>query len=345
MNRHEITEYLTSKVFSYGTFGKMMFLSNGNISLYNTFNERSWSLDFDGRSGVFKLLIFGDCKRLTATFVFSVGLMRGFFRDGDSVTLAESTFNSFPDSNTIIYQPDYEKINGLVDMMRNIVTKVSSQYSRIALLHHYPTKYTNVGDAIQYLAMRKMISDCNIHIPIRYVYRDFLNYYKPLENELLIINGCVDNDRYSTDSSDTLFIGIHGTSDKTTKCIKKSKHPVGVRDMYTKDILTKESINCYFSACPTLGFNRYNGIRKGITCGDCNINSDSYKFSHICYGLFPEEQNKIARKLLDVYESSEIVYTSKLHCALPCIAFGTPLIVKNMPFDGRTEIMKELEKK
>ena len=33
-----------------------------------------------------------------------------------------------------------------------------------------------------------------------------------------------------------------------------------------------------------------------------------------------------AQKLLDIYAQATLVITSRLHCALPCLAFGTPVI-------------------
>jgi len=37
----------------------------------------------------------------------------------------------------------------------------------------------------------------------------------------------------------------------------------------------------------------------------------------------------LALERLDLYKTAEAVYTSRLHVALPCLAFGTPVYVKN----------------
>jgi hypothetical protein len=345
MNRSEIIQYVTSRVFSYGTFGKIMFLPNGNIELYNTYNERTWSLDFDARSGAFKLLILGDCKRLTATFVFSIGSMKGTFRDGDKVTLSETTFDSKPDTNAVVYQPDYEKIVGLVAYMRETVAKVAPQYSRICLTHHHPHEGINIGDAIQYLAMLNLLKLAGVDLPIRYTYRNFMKYYKPLDNELLIINGCMGSDEFAPikNNPDVLFLGLHGTSTKITEWIKHSKHPIGVRDEYTKEALKRHNIESAMCGCPTLSFEKYTGTRYGIVCGEDSVAGDKIINNHNCYGEFPDIQNAIAQKILNTYMTAELVYTKKLHCALPCIAFGTPVVTR-LPKDGRTELLNTLHK-
>lgn len=42
-----------------------------------------------------------------------------------------------------------------------------------------------------------------------------------------------------------------------------------------------------------------------------------------------EERFEIARKLLDEYAHAKCVITSRIHCALPCLALGTPVIFIN----------------
>jgi hypothetical protein len=45
---------------------------------------------------------------------------------------------------------------------------------------------------------------------------------------------------------------------------------------------------------------------------------------------------KMAEEILKEYASSSLVITSRLHCALPCVAFGTPVIfVPKNPYDPR----------
>ena len=58
-----------------------------------------------------------------------------------------------------------------------------------------------------------------------------------------------------------------------------------------------------------------------------NIINKSIKISHFFNSkLTNEEQYKIAKGLLGKYASAKLVITSRIHCALPCLAFGTPVL-------------------
>src|SRR5690606_10070852 len=51
----------------------------------------------------------------------------------------------------------------------------------------------------------------------------------------------------------------------------------------------------------------------------------------------PRERAEEAQKLLDVYSQASLVITSRIHCALPCVALGTPVIFVDpysVPFSG-----------
>lgn len=44
-------------------------------------------------------------------------------------------------------------------------------------------------------------------------------------------------------------------------------------------------------------------------------------------GLSDEEYFKQARGLLEIYEQADLVLTSRIHCALPCLGMGTPVVL------------------
>lgn len=59
--------------------------------------------------------------------------------------------------------------------------------------------------------------------------------------------------------------------------------------------------------------------------------------------LSEEEKFDLAAARLDVYAKAESVMTSRLHCALPCLAFGTPVIFINGYYEaGDTSRMQGL---
>lgn len=49
------------------------------------------------------------------------------------------------------------------------------------------------------------------------------------------------------------------------------------------------------------------------------------------------ERRKIAEELLREYANAELVVTSRIHCALPCLAFGTPVIFVDAELDASAE--------
>lgn len=62
-----------------------------------------------------------------------------------------------------------------------------------------------------------------------------------------------------------------------------------------------------------------------------------------CKHLTEEDKFDLAAARLNVYAKAETVITSRLHCALPCLAFGTPVIFINGYFEaGDTSRMQGL---
>ena len=56
------------------------------------------------------------------------------------------------------------------------------------------------------------------------------------------------------------------------------------------------------------------------------------------------EQWETATRLLKQYSTAEMVYTSRLHVALPCLAFGTPVTLRlpdHVLNSGRLSILRE----
>lgn len=161
-----------------------------------------------------------------------------------------------------------------------------------------------------------------------------------------------------------LFIGYHINEVKKNKeyqCISQHKVPfkslahsdnakyynkylpIGARDNHTCRILRKAGVDdVYFSGCLTMTLSPKRNIeRKGIYIIDvstdvlkkhgvpknivdeANINTNVYEG----LDLTNEYDKRIkANQILDNLETAQLVITSRLHCALPCLAFGTPVI-------------------
>lgn len=163
-----------------------------------------------------------------------------------------------------------------------------------------------------------------------------------------------------------LLVSFHITHDYNANNLLFSKksieffqrnEPVGCRDYFTVKLLESHGIKAYYSGCLTLTLQRE--LFASVRTEDIYIVDVLYKVgsrSHDWFGKFkrkwllkqiiPEsvlnkarymsqvvakhtsEENKlkIAEDALKKYASAKLVITSRIHCALPCIAFGTPVI-------------------
>jgi polysaccharide pyruvyl transferase WcaK-like protein len=108
--------------------------------------------------------------------------------------------------------------------------------------------------------------------------------------------------------------------------------------MHTLRLLKRKGVNAYFSGCLTLTLkNRYKKRNDKIYLVDIgnetkkllplDIVEKSESLSHISRKKYFKFLR--AKRLLKKYARAKLVITSRLHCALPCIAFGTPVIFIN----------------
>ena len=61
---------------------------------------------------------------------------------------------------------------------------------------------------------------------------------------------------------------------------------------------------------------------------DINVLLNAKYFNHEYFDNFKSESDKFecAKELLNIYANARLVVTSKIHCALPCLSLGTPVI-------------------
>lgn len=161
----------------------------------------------------------------------------------------------------------------------------------------------------------------------------------------------------------------------------KMHGPVGCRDFHTLEFLSGNGIDAYFTGCLTLTLD---SGRDKIEMEEkdkyivINVNNPDEllgylrqktdKKIYVIYQdmipsyekAFPEtmgsgvytltslydyrEKLFMAENLLEVYENAHCVVTDRLHCALPCLAFKTPvLLIKDdrmqERFDGISELL------
>ena len=129
------------------------------------------------------------------------------------------------------------------------------------------------------------------------------------------------------------------------------KYEVGARDYATLNLLKSKGINAFFSGCLTLTLGETYQNRVGTDIYFVDVLFQPYflgRRKRILRKLFGDEIYKSAKRikhnyfvrhyrdedsrfqladsLLKLYQNAQLVVTSRLHCALPCLAMGTPVV-------------------
>jgi hypothetical protein len=135
----------------------------------------------------------------------------------------------------------------------------------------------------------------------------------------------------------------------------KRHEPIGCRDTHTVAILEKRGIGAYWSGCATLFLGRQlepvaPSRRSGVYLVDIPeeaealipraIRERAQRLSNVCPRAEigdPLARMARAAAITDKLRTAELVITRRLHTALPCAGFGTPvaLVVHNSPQDLR----------
>jgi hypothetical protein len=122
--------------------------------------------------------------------------------------------------------------------------------------------------------------------------------------------------------------------------------PVGARDLDTLDFLQSLDIDAWFSGCVTLTMARPEVVRDEnlVVFADVPQSASipnvlgsgrpivqTAHYDHEIRGA--EMRFAAAQKLIDLYARARCVVTTRLHCALPCLAMGTPVLLLDGPND------------
>jgi hypothetical protein len=214
----------------------------------------------------------------------------------------------------------------------------------------------NIGDAIQTLAAIHVLKKLAI---FSYVIldRESLHNYdgEPL---VVLMNGWymhkIDNFPPSPKLT-PIFISFHCADETLIKKnidYFKKYSPIGCRDSSTLTKMKNNGIDAYFSGCMTLCFERDLGYRNGMTYlvdVDNNYPKQSSDIDRLLRKYFPfvnsftvekiehnvnsriitqdhQKRLEYAQSLLKKYSKARVIITTRLHCALPCRAFGTNVI-------------------
>ena len=231
----------------------------------------------------------------------------------------------------------------------------------------YP-ECSNLGDQIQSLAAEQYLPTIDQLFP-----RDSLTSAKPAfpdEKYTLIMNGWFT---YGPDKTfplppaiNPVFFGFYLASVANllpgiNKYILSGKGleylklhaPIGCRDKRTRDLLLARGVDAYHSKCLTLTFPTRKVVpKKGkvflVEPGDVPIPEhlleEGVSLSHWVKRNVPEEEKrKMAANLLERYrKEARLVITTRLHCAMPCVAMGIPVVFFGDPWNPRISLLREV---
>lgn len=121
-------------------------------------------------------------------------------------------------------------------------------------------------------------------------------------------------------------------------------------------LLAANGIKCFYSKCLTLTFPKRESEpkEKKVFLVDVyripipeSLRKQAIIVTHATSDIYSSKiKSQMAKRLLSVYRNeASLVITTKLHCALPCIAMGVPVVFFGNPNDSRLSILHDLKVK
>lgn len=214
----------------------------------------------------------------------------------------------------------------------------------------------NIGDDIQSYAAAQLLPQVDY-----YIEREHLDVFRPNEEGPVnvIMNGWFMHNKLAWPISsyiNPLYISMHfsvndplNIHDLFLKGVGgkdlKSHEPIGCRDLETKSFLESNGFQTWFSGCITLTLNSI--TKKKVQPYICltNVSDSVEEYIHVHYPDIDyrvisqdevslinhtsswEDRFENVRKLLEVYQNATAVVTTRLHCAMPCLAMHTPVLL------------------
>lgn len=202
----------------------------------------------------------------------------------------------------------------------------------------------NIGDVIQIIAASRFLPGidawCN---------RENLDGYRFVEPHKIILNGWYQHrtGHFHNDGNlIPLIVSMHIAPSKARNFFTpevvtflKRNAPTGCRDTYTLNLMKSRGIDAYFSGCLTLTLEPNPSIprRDYVLCVDVPdaVNAKIRRtFLRPVYELDPmwhayntfSQRVDHAKIYLKKIQQAHCVVTRRLHCALPAVALGTPVV-------------------
>ena len=216
----------------------------------------------------------------------------------------------------------------------------------------------NLGDQVQSFAAEQYLPRLDGHVD-----RDSLNQVS--EPTFVIMNGWFSDKPENWPPSAALepvFFGFHATYyngfnkrylEPDSIAYLKTQEPIGCRDQQTCDWLRERGVDAFYSKCLTLTFPRREHTPENgkVFLVDVEyypipkkLRKKGVKVSQMTVPFYDDEtKRKMMKQLLESYRrEAALVITSKLHCAMPCLAMGIPVVFIGKPDDYRTTILRDM---
>lgn len=153
-----------------------------------------------------------------------------------------------------------------------------------------------------------------------------------------------------------LFVGIHFSEgysgrgaeftylDEMGAAYLREHGPIGCRDNSTLDLMEKRGISAYFSGCLTLTLGQFPDVPKSHKIVLLDVDEDIRQKAVELFGedhlqceshLLEKSQKNLdwgvrrsrVERYLKKYQAADMVITTRLHGALPCLALGTKVLL------------------
>ncbi len=214
----------------------------------------------------------------------------------------------------------------------------------------------NIGDDIQSYAVFRQMPQVDYLID-----REHLDSFASKEVVAVVLNGWFLHNKYNWPPSKNIYpccLSMHFTPNDYMNIgydyldgigaeYLRNFQPIGCRDQSTFDVLQKKGIESYLSGCVTLTLEqrkRSENKEKYICMVDIpkeaqnkiNEQADAAGFSAKSMTHWVDYKNRPiewterverVEEILDLYQNAHCVVTKRLHCALPCLAMKTPVLL------------------
>lgn len=224
----------------------------------------------------------------------------------------------------------------------------------------------NIGDDIQTYAASKLVGDADYFLD-----REQLNKELTPPETKLLCNGWFMKNPINWPPHPNLIpllISLyidhkHGCYEEMLKPALKPYYqkygPIGCRDKHTLKLFQDLQIPAYFSACVTLTLPKYTGektdeillvdplvkifdskytltqIKRLIPQEYINRVSVLTHYDYSLKNLSLDKRMEKVEKLLNRYARAKLIITSRIHCALPATALGTPVYFMDVGYDRK----------